>query len=398
MVNMSSTHETHHPAHGLLSRMSAGIDWFIPAHVRGGDLDMLRRARLGVTFSLTWTLLAIFYGTVITWMGAEFCAFALAGAIGVALFVLYLIRRGTSLLLTGNLLAAAAFGVFTIIAYRLGGHGALTLPWYASVPLAAMIIAGRRSAIVWTVITTLFLGAFYALDYSGYAFPNDLAAQHYKLLYLLATTGLILLILAFAHLYESAQDQMLRQVRQSEESLKVEREQTLSMFNSMDEVIYVADPQTHELLYMNGPTRKQFGDRIGQPCYRVLQDRDTPCPFCTNDRIFGENAGQAYIWEFQNTINERWYRCIDRAIRWSDGRMVRFELAVDIHDRKEHEALLEQAKKTAEGHARRATEAMADMERMNAVMMGREERVLEMKQEVNDLLAELGQERKYEHV
>ena len=47
---------------------------------------------------------------------------------------------------------------------------------------------------------------------------------------------------------------------------------------------------------------------------------------------------------------------------------------------------------------RRATEAMDDMGRMNAVMMGRELRVLEVKQEVNDLLVELGQERKYEHV
>lgn len=51
MVNMSNACETHRPAHTLRSRMSAGIDWFIPTHVRGGDLDVLQRARLVVTFA-----------------------------------------------------------------------------------------------------------------------------------------------------------------------------------------------------------------------------------------------------------------------------------------------------------------------------------------------------------
>jgi hypothetical protein len=50
--------------------------------------------------------------------------------------------------------------------------------------------------------------------------------------------------------------------------------------------------------------------------------------------IFGENLGKTHIWEFQNKRTGKWVRCIDRAIRWSDGRTARFEMAIDIHDRK----------------------------------------------------------------
>jgi len=125
--------------------------------------------------------------------------------------------------------------------------------------------------------------------------------------------------------------------KQAEEEIKAEREKLISIFDSIDEVIYVADPETYELLYVNEAFRNNWGDGIGQRCHNVLQDRDSPCPFCTNNRIFGKNLGQPYIWEFQNTVNGRWYRCIDKAISWPDGRMVRYELAVDIHDRKQAE-------------------------------------------------------------
>ena len=127
----------------------------------------------------------------------------------------------------------------------------------------------------------------------------------------------------------------ITQRKQSEDAHNFEREQLLSIFDNTDEPVYVSDPDTHELLYINEAVRRQWGNGVGQKCYRFLQGLDAPCPFCTNDRIFGENVGRPYVWEFQNTVNRRWYRCIDKAIRWPDGRLVRYEMAIDITERKQ---------------------------------------------------------------
>ena len=89
------------------------------------------------------------------------------------------------------------------------------------------------------------------------------------------------------------------------------------------------------MLYVNGAFRKIWGeDVIGKKCHQVLQNRDDPCPFCTNDKIFGEYLGKTYIWEFQNEITQQWFRCADKAITWSDGRNVRLEIATDITESK----------------------------------------------------------------
>ncbi|MBU4445961.1 PAS domain S-box protein [bacterium] len=125
--------------------------------------------------------------------------------------------------------------------------------------------------------------------------------------------------------------------KQAEEKLLFEQKQLLSMFDSIDEVIYVADPATYELIYFNEAFKSRWKGKAGDKCYKVLQDRTSPCPFCTNKDIFGENLGKTYIWEFQNLVDKHWYRCIDKAIKWPDERMVRYEMAVDITERKRAE-------------------------------------------------------------
>jgi len=115
------------------------------------------------------------------------------------------------------------------------------------------------------------------------------------------------------------------------EQLKLEQSKLLNIFNGMNEVIFIADTDTHELLYLNESAKKFWGDRIGEKCYTVLQHRDTPCPFCSNSQII-RHPDKTHIWEFQNEVNNEWFRCIDRLIPWTNGKMVRFELAINITD------------------------------------------------------------------
>lgn len=125
------------------------------------------------------------------------------------------------------------------------------------------------------------------------------------------------------------------------EELKTSHEQQLALLDGIDDIVYVADPDTFEILYFNRTARDIWGNATGEKCYKVLQNRDEPCPFCTNDKIFGKNEGKAYVWEFQNEVTKEWYRCSDKAIKWSNGKMVRFELASNITESKKLQTEIE---------------------------------------------------------
>ncbi|MBU0665234.1 MAG: PAS domain-containing protein [Proteobacteria bacterium] len=120
-------------------------------------------------------------------------------------------------------------------------------------------------------------------------------------------------------------------------------DQLYAVLNSLEAIVYVADMDTYEILFVNEYTAKKFGDIVGKKCWEKLQvNQSGPCPFCTNEKLlnkYGLLAG-VYSWEFQNTINGRWYAIADRAIIWVDGRIVRLEIATDISNRKQYEEKL----------------------------------------------------------
>ncbi|MEM2147916.1 MAG: PAS domain S-box protein [Candidatus Bathyarchaeia archaeon] len=119
-----------------------------------------------------------------------------------------------------------------------------------------------------------------------------------------------------------------------------------AFFDGLEDLVYVADPDTYEILFANDKFKEFFHGKItGKKCYEVIQGLKHPCSFCTNKYIFGENIGKTHVWEYHCRKKGRWYKCIDKAIPWPGNKNVRFEIAIDITQHKKTEKALTESER-----------------------------------------------------
>jgi len=107
----------------------------------------------------------------------------------------------------------------------------------------------------------------------------------------------------------------------------------LTVLDSIDADIYVADMESHEILLINKHMRESFGENlVGKICHEAFRNEVSICSNCTNSQLVDANGKPAgpCVWEGKNSITGRWYINYDRAIKWVDGRLVRLQIATDI--------------------------------------------------------------------
>lgn len=109
------------------------------------------------------------------------------------------------------------------------------------------------------------------------------------------------------------------------------KEEIGNITESMDEVVYVSDPETYELYYLNAAGRRLTGiyDYKGCKCYKVFAGLDAPCDYCTNHLL---SKDKFLIWERENTFLNRHFILKDKLIPWH-GKLARVELAIDITEK-----------------------------------------------------------------
>jgi PAS domain S-box-containing protein len=118
------------------------------------------------------------------------------------------------------------------------------------------------------------------------------------------------------------------------------------VLEGIDAHVYVADMDTYEILYMNKRMIQDYGGNfIGDKCYKIFRGENRTCEDCSNSKLVDQQGspGEVYVWEGLNSKTQKWYRNYDRAVFWTDQRLVRMQIAVDITDSKENQLALTQS-------------------------------------------------------
>ncbi len=146
-------------------------------------------------------------------------------------------------------------------------------------------------------------------------------------------------------------EHLVREIEERKDALEamhLSQESLVTVLDSIDATIYVADMESYEILFVNKFLKETFGkDMTGELCWRAFRNGSGPCRNCTNDQLIDSRKIPTGVctWQGRNPLNGKWYVNHDRAIRWIDGRLVRIQIASDMTEFKKMEEKLSQSQK-----------------------------------------------------
>ncbi len=258
--------------------------------------------------------------------------------------------------------------------YVSGGIDGTAFVWYYTYPLIACYMLGARAGAVLSALMLLpVLGLLVAQ-------PSHPFFASYNLTFVWRFAAAYTTVAVFSYLFENTREKNRRELsainlslesqvdertaeltaanaqligevqkrREAHLSLQRYQEILMTVMDSIEANIYVADMDTHEILFMNRHMQEVFGrDMTGERCWQAIRDMDGPCDFCSNPLLVDARKQPTglHIWQGANQMTGRWYIHYDRATTWTDGRLVRIQIAIDITEHKQTEEKLRQAQK-----------------------------------------------------
>ncbi|RXK14443.1 diguanylate cyclase [Halarcobacter mediterraneus] len=113
--------------------------------------------------------------------------------------------------------------------------------------------------------------------------------------------------------------------------------------DEIDALVYAIDIENYEILYTNKKCKEEFGNIVGQKCYKSLQNKNRPCIECPTNNNEKKEVNHSYKWEHTNEFNKKTYLFSDRIIKsHNSNKLIKVQVGIDITTQKNLEKEVEQ--------------------------------------------------------
>jgi len=212
------------------------INWFIHPDYLTNTRDF-RQARLLVSACLLTSLFSTSYVLLSVVFSFERGMY-FTGANVVGYFALpFLMRTRLSLTLIGNIYTAMGATTVMVLTWFSGGMWSAIYPWIIAIPVLALLIAGRASAIYWGVLSLFAMLAFGFLELQGISLPVEYDVENRTLWFLSILPGLLLIIMVVSMTFEAGMQRALADVEAQKATIEKQSAALVKLIEEKDHII-----------------------------------------------------------------------------------------------------------------------------------------------------------------
>ncbi len=130
--------------------------------------------------------------------------------------------------------------------------------------------------------------------------------------------------------------------KKNEKELEEKEARMRAMLESFDGLIYICSPD-YRIEFMNENLIRRTGRAaVGEKCYAVMNNRNTICPWCVNERVF---KGETVRYEIQSPIDKQWYQVVNTPIHHDNGSISKLAMFLDITETKKADIALKESER-----------------------------------------------------
>ncbi|MGH2642437.1 MAG: adenylate/guanylate cyclase domain-containing protein [Chitinophagaceae bacterium] len=199
--------------------------YFIPP-LHDSDPEELRKYKLIIS-TIIITFLFLLEYLILCWI-IKFPIAIVTHAIVMLSFIpiLFLLRKGMNNVIASNLYILAGVIDINVSIYFSGGMYSPVIPFLASSPIVALLLAGKPSGFVWMSVNSLCAIAFCLMGYAHFPFPNDYDLARKIIFFILCFVGIIQLIFILSLVFENGKNAALDKLAQRNKMIIAEKQKS----------------------------------------------------------------------------------------------------------------------------------------------------------------------------